>query len=289
MPMAKFGSLLKGYREQAGYAEEELATLARISVRGLRYLERGGTSPTPRVVRRLASALSLTPAQEATLVAAAQEVRPRSVASTGEPAANRVAPAEPAPARLEDLPGQLTKFIGREATLTLASDRLVADRLVTLVGAGGCGKTRVAIEVGRLVRAARPEGVFFADLSGLSDPVLVPGALLRALGLRRYQAGRPPTCSSALSPRGTCWRARQLRTPGRGQRPTGPRAAHQLSSPGFWRRRASRPASRRDRYRRRGSRGSGLRPPRWSASARKLGSGKPVRRPGTQSQFSIQH
>ncbi|HXW81987.1 MAG TPA: helix-turn-helix domain-containing protein, partial [Acidimicrobiales bacterium] len=192
MPVAEFGSLLKGYREQAGLGQDELATLARISVRGLRYLERGATRPTPRTLRRLTAALSLTPAQEASLVAAAPEARARGVARTGETVANPAAPGWPAPARLGDLPGQLTKFMGREATLTLAGDLLAADRLVTLVGAGGCGKTRVAIEVGRLARGARPDGVFFVDLSGLSDPVLVPGALLRALGLREVP-GREAT------------------------------------------------------------------------------------------------
>lgn len=184
MQVAQLGSLLKGYREQAGRTQEELATLARISVRGLRYLERGATSPNPRTVRRLASALSLTPAQEASLVAAAQEAQPRSVAGTLEAAGTRVASTAATPARPGDLPGQLTNFIGREATLALASRRLADDRIVTLVGAGGCGKTRIAIEVGRLVRGARPDGVFFLDLSGMSDPALVPGALLRALGLR---------------------------------------------------------------------------------------------------------
>ncbi len=104
----------------------------------------------------------------------------------------RVAPARAPWTGPGDLPGQLTNFIGRKATLTLAIRRLVANRMVTLVGAGGCGKTRLAIEVGRLVRAARPAGVFFADLSGLSDPVLVPGALLRALGLREV-TGREAT------------------------------------------------------------------------------------------------
>ena len=190
--MAQFGSLLKAYREQAGHTQEELATLARISVRGLRYVERGVTSPNPRTLRRLASALSLTPAQQASLVAAAREARSRNAASIVEPEANRVAQTGTAPAGLGDMPGQLTNFIGRKATLTTASRRLADDRLVTLVGAGGCGKTRIAIEVGRLVRAARPDGVFFADLSGLSDPFLVPGALLRAFGLREVP-GRDAT------------------------------------------------------------------------------------------------
>ena len=190
--MAQFGSLLKAYREQAGHTQEELATLARISVRGLRYVERGVTSPNPRTLRRLASALSLTPAQQASLVAAAREARSRNAASIVEPEANRVAQTGTAPAGLGDMPGQLTNFIGRKATLTTASRRLADDRLVTLVGAGGCGKTRIAIEVGRPVRAARPDGVFFADLSGLSDPFLVPGALLRAFGLREVP-GRDAT------------------------------------------------------------------------------------------------
>ena len=192
--MAQFGSLLKAYRGQAGHTQEELATLARISVRGLRYLERGLTSPNPRTVRRLASALSLTPAQQASLVAAAREARSRNAASIVEPEPNRVAQTGTAPGEARRLPGQLTNFIGREATLSTVSRRLADDRLVTLVGAGGCGKTRIAIEVGRLVRAARPDGVFFVDLSGLSDPVLVPGALLRALGCARCRAGMRPMC-----------------------------------------------------------------------------------------------
>jgi predicted ATPase/DNA-binding CsgD family transcriptional regulator/transcriptional regulator with XRE-family HTH domain len=187
-----FGPLLRGYREQAGYTQCELAVLARISVRGLRYLERGATSPNPRAVRRLASALSLTPRREASLVAAANGARRQSAGRAKEEVPKRVGPARTPWTGPGDLPGQFTNFIGREATLTLASRRLAADRLVSLVGAGGCGKTRIAIEVGRRARAARPDGVFFADLSGLSDPILVPGALLRALRLREVP-GREAT------------------------------------------------------------------------------------------------
>jgi predicted ATPase/DNA-binding CsgD family transcriptional regulator len=86
--------------------------------------------------------------------------------------------------RRGNLPGQLTSFVGRQATVDLVSRRLKDDRLVTLVGPGGCGKTRLAIEVGRKVSNFRDGGAFFVDLSGLSDPGLVPGAVLHALGLR---------------------------------------------------------------------------------------------------------
>ena len=90
-----------------------------------------------------------------------------------------------------NLPGQITTFVGREATIATVHRRLQADRLVSLVGPGGCGKTRLAIEAARQVADLRPDGVFFVDLSGLSDPSLVPSAILGTLGLRAAP-GRDP-------------------------------------------------------------------------------------------------
>ena len=90
-----------------------------------------------------------------------------------------------------NLPSQLTSFIGREDTVALARDRLPEVRLVTLVGPGGCGKTRLGLEIARRMTDDRCDGVFFVDLSGLSDPGLVPGAMVRSLGLHQA-AGRDP-------------------------------------------------------------------------------------------------
>jgi len=89
------------------------------------------------------------------------------------------------------LPAQLTSFIGRGSAIELVRRQLVEHRLVSVVGPGGCGKTRLAIEVGRDVTGQRPDGVFFVDLSGISDPGLVPGAVLGVLGLRAAP-GRDP-------------------------------------------------------------------------------------------------
>lgn len=83
------------------------------------------------------------------------------------------------------LPGQLTSFVGREPAVLMVCQRLQSDRFVTLVGSGGCGKTRLSLEVGRRVAEVRPDGVFFVDLSGLTEPGLVPNAVLQALGLPR--------------------------------------------------------------------------------------------------------
>jgi predicted ATPase/DNA-binding CsgD family transcriptional regulator len=103
---------------------------------------------------------------------------------------------------LGNLPGQLTNFVGREATVAMVGLRLQADRLVSLVGPGGCGKTRLAIETGRRLADLRPDGAFFVDLSALSNPGLVPVAVLRALGLRAAAGrGRVGLLVSQLSER----------------------------------------------------------------------------------------
>ncbi len=89
------------------------------------------------------------------------------------------------------LPGQLTSFIGRRSTIELVGRRLAKHGLVSLVGPGGCGKTRLAIEVGRRTALVPPGSVFFVDLSSLSDPGLVPDTVLRALGLREVPGEGP--------------------------------------------------------------------------------------------------
>ena len=65
------------------------------------------------------------------------------------------------------LPVQLTSFVGRASTIELVRERLVEHRLVSLVGPGGCGKTRLVIEV--VSQTTGPQGfVVFVDFSGLS-------------------------------------------------------------------------------------------------------------------------
>jgi predicted ATPase/DNA-binding winged helix-turn-helix (wHTH) protein len=83
---------------------------------------------------------------------------------------------------LTNLPAH-SELISREDVLVKLCQLLSEQRLITLCGAGGIGKTRLAIEVGRRAGARFPDGVWLADLSPLSESALVPVAIAGALGL----------------------------------------------------------------------------------------------------------
>lgn len=88
-----------------------------------------------------------------------------------------------------NLPLALTSFLGRDAELREVTALLASNRLVTLAGAGGMGKTRLSLQVAAEVIDAFGDGVWFVDLSTLSDPTLVARALMRVLGMLE-QPGR---------------------------------------------------------------------------------------------------
>src|SRR5207253_6258298 len=76
----------------------------------------------------------------------------------------------------------LTAFIGRTRELAQLSRILAVSRLVTLTGSGGCGKTRLALELTLRVRDRFPDGVWEADLAPLRRAGLLPQAVAAALG-----------------------------------------------------------------------------------------------------------
>ncbi|HET7037736.1 MAG TPA: tetratricopeptide repeat protein, partial [Thermomicrobiaceae bacterium] len=117
---------------------------------------------------------------------------PRLLAALAElglptPRAPSAAPrASPAPTQPARLPEPLTSFVGRETELATLRARLLAPdvRLVTLLGPGGVGKTRLALAVARAVAPAFPDGVVFVPLAPARDPSLVLPTIAQVLGLR---------------------------------------------------------------------------------------------------------
>jgi len=93
-------------------------------------------------------------------------------------------------ARRDNLPSQLTSFVGRQEEIAEVRRLLGRARLLTLTGAGGTGKSRLALQVAGELLPELEHGVLFVDLSAVTDPALVPAAMARALNIKEV-AGRP--------------------------------------------------------------------------------------------------
>jgi non-specific serine/threonine protein kinase len=85
---------------------------------------------------------------------------------------------------LNNLPQQLTRFVGRKREIASIRDLSTHARVVTLTGPGGIGKTRLALQIAADSVAAYADGVWFVDLASLADPGLVPQSVAAALGIR---------------------------------------------------------------------------------------------------------
>jgi predicted ATPase len=83
-----------------------------------------------------------------------------------------------------NLPIQLTSFIGRENEIAELRRGVNEHHLVTLTGSGGTGKTRLSLQVAAEVMDSFPDGVWFLELAPVTDPALVPNTLANLLGLR---------------------------------------------------------------------------------------------------------
>ena len=166
-----FGSRLKSLREAAGFTQEELATIAGLSVHAVSALERGERRrPHVDTVRALSSALDLTGAARDALVASARPLfRDLTIERSGSPT----------------LPMPSTRLVGREGDLQTLQQSLAdrTARLITLIGPGGVGKTRLALEMARVVASEDTYRVFFVPLAGLHSPAFVASAVAEALGL----------------------------------------------------------------------------------------------------------
>jgi DNA-binding SARP family transcriptional activator len=119
-----------------------------------------------------------------------------------EIAAGRFPPPQPLPTaplregsldtEKHNLPAPRTSFVGREREMVEVKPALAMTRLLTLTGAGGSGKTRLALEMARDLTGIYPDGVWLVELAGLSEGELVPQAVAGALAVRE-SPGQPLT------------------------------------------------------------------------------------------------
>lgn len=91
---------------------------------------------------------------------------------------------QPSPPASGNLRARLTSFVGRDPDIAALREDLTRTRLVTLLGPGGAGKTRLSQETAEAVADAWPDGVWLAELAPVDDPAAVPEAVLSAVGAR---------------------------------------------------------------------------------------------------------
>jgi predicted ATPase len=171
-------------------SQEELAERARLSVESVSALERGRRkAPYRETIRMLSEALRLTEVQHHELIVAAKRGRPLAADvvrfdSSGSAAVEACEVDEPK----HNLLPPLSTFYGRERDIADLT-RLIDDhRLVTLVGAGGIGKTRIAVELGRTLLGRFRDGVWFIDLAPISDHSVITRSFFDALHIPLDQA-----------------------------------------------------------------------------------------------------
>jgi predicted ATPase/serine/threonine protein kinase/DNA-binding CsgD family transcriptional regulator len=151
----------------------------------------------PESVRKLVLAClaknpSDRPASAADLARAAHALRRDAEApQSGRSAAFRNRSTSPAraprrgrPSRQGNLPAELSSFVGRRRQLQDVKTRLATSRLVTLVGPGGVGKTRLAVRTSADLARGIADGAWLVELGGFHDPKLIPEVVMAALGLR---------------------------------------------------------------------------------------------------------
>lgn len=193
---APFGVQLRRLRLAAGLTQEELAERARLTAAGVSALERGHRRrPYPHTVLALANALGLPEAECSALLMARQSHLVVLSGGLGEGIRDR----RPA---LNNLPRVVASFIGREHETAEVSRLLGNTAMLTLTGAGGVGKSRLALRVASNLVQAYADGVWLVELAALADASLVPHSVASALGVHE-EPRRPMTDTVAnwLNPR----------------------------------------------------------------------------------------
>jgi predicted ATPase/DNA-binding XRE family transcriptional regulator len=167
---SEFGELLRRHRRAAGFSQEYLAERALLSATAIGLLERGlRRAPRLETIALLVRALDLSQAESAELETAANSGRARLGRDIHD-----------------ELPEPITSFVGREDEMVTLCGLVLGNeqRLITITGPGGVGKSRLALETARRVIDDFADGAYVVPFAGITDPQLVALAIVNAVGAR---------------------------------------------------------------------------------------------------------
>lgn len=180
-----FGAWLRQRRRQLDLTQTALAARVGYSVVTIRKLERDELRPSKQLAERLAQGLDVALGEQASVIAFARSAAAASAPFNALPVQDGVH---------SHLPPQLTPFFGRTTEL-LALGRILDDpacRLLTLVGPGGIGKTRLALEIAQIQVSQTSHGVHFVPLAPLRSSEHIVPAIAEALDFQFQADSRPP-------------------------------------------------------------------------------------------------
>ncbi len=186
---ATFGELLRGHRRRVGYSQEALAEHARLSAAAIAALEQGiRRAPYRDTVSALATALGLADDARREFEDAAAGARRR----------HRRQDVAAEPTVSGNIPARLTSFVGRDAEMAELVALLNGQRLVTVTGSGGVGKTRVAAEIAREFLGEVWREAWFVDLAPIERGEHVAGAIAEVLGNAALASSTLPSLAAQL-------------------------------------------------------------------------------------------
>lgn len=184
-----FGEWLKQRREQLRLTQRELAATVHCSVAMIKKIEGDERHPSPELAVLLATALKVPETDHRIFLEVARGERPVDFLTPSQNEA-RALPSPPFHSSIS-LPKPMTPFVGRTNELAQIGERLAHPncRILTLIGPGGVGKTRLALAAAQAKQSAFVDGVAYISLTAITDTSLIPETIAR--GLRLTLSGPP--------------------------------------------------------------------------------------------------
>ena len=185
-----FGQWLKRLRTQWDLTQEALAEQMHCSVQTIRFFETGKRRPSLEMAERLAEVLAVPAAEQAEFIRQARSAIDKPVLAPDE---EPLAETLPPPVIKPSVPQATTALIGREGECNVLIRLLYHDkhRLVTLVGAGGMGKTRLAMEAANSLAPHFADGVAFVPLASIQSAAQLSEAVVAALNIELKGSADP--------------------------------------------------------------------------------------------------
>ncbi|MEO5952337.1 MAG: tetratricopeptide repeat protein [Chloroflexia bacterium] len=178
-----FGQWLKQARNEMGFTQKELADMVGCATTSIRKIEAEAYRPSRQIAQRLVESLEVAKGEQEAIIRLARLGKVSGVATHADLGDSSTTEAAKRPG---NLPAQATRILGREKESIAGHALLLRDdvRLLTLTGAPGIGKTRLALDICGSVVDAFADGIFFVPLAPITDPALVASTIARILSLQ---------------------------------------------------------------------------------------------------------